>query len=399
MMKMFKRITAVLTALAMMACLASTMAFATKNYPNLIDASDLHKSGKVNSYLCIGDSIATGYLSEQSDVDMKNVNIIQTKRDGETTTNAYPTMITDGLGLDPRSNPFGYFGNGNTQKNNDVWSWNQSQYDFYNYARDGLTSHEVRLLFDPSYYNEMTEEEKSISDNIILDGDFTKLGKSGFRKMQKHIHDDLSKSDVITMWFGSNDLLFYVLQTTLSIVNDSSITDAVNGALATLGIGGALDALVSAAVLVGKLPIVLSTMMIQSTKANAAFAENWDAILEIVNKEKKPTAKIYVGDIYNSNAGLKFTSADQFRFGELLSFSSNEINNVIRSTSKYRNTYTVVNTSGVEKYLPEWEPISEWSNALNEGYFYTMFMVTAHPRYEGQLYLANEFLKAIQANQ
>ena len=125
------------------------------------------------------------------------------------------------------------------------------------------------------------------------------------------------------------------------------------GALAAFGIGGALDALVNTAVLVGKLPLVLATMVTQSSKANAAFAENWDAFMGMVLAEKKPNAKIYVGDIYNSNAGLKFTSTSQFRVGQLLGFSTNEINNVIRNTSKYRSQYTVVHTAGVEQYLPE----------------------------------------------
>lgn len=393
-MKKFKRLIASLMAFVMLASMSCIAAFATSAYPGLTDASELG----YQSYFCFGDSIATGYLSEQSDVDIKDVNIAYVLRDGETTTNCYPTMIADALGLNVRDNPFGYFGNGNTQKNNEVWSWKQSSYQFYNYARDGLTSHEFRRLLDPSYYNEMTAEEKNISDNVILDGDFTKRGMAGFKKMQAHVRDDLSKADVITMWFGSNDLLFYVLQTTLAIVNDTTVTDAVNAALSTLGIGGALDSLISAGVLVGKLPLILYTMTTQSSKANAAFAENWDAILKMVNEIKKPDAKIYVGDIYNSNANLKFTSTSQFKFGQLLSFSSNEINNVIRNTSAYRNTYTVVHTAGVEEYLPEWAPVNEWSNALNEGYFYTMFMVTAHPRTNGQLYLANEFIKAMKAN-
>ena len=393
-MKNFKRFIAALMATVIVATLSGISAFATKAYPGVEDASNLG----VTSYLCFGDSIATGYLSEQSGEDFRKINIAQTLRDGETTTNAYPTMIADALGLDVKDNPFGYFGNGNTQKNNEAWSWKQSKYAFYNYARDGLTSHEFRLLLDPSYYNQMTEEERNISDNIILGGDFTKRGMGGFKTMQKHIHYDLKQADVITAWFGSNDLLFYVLQTTLSIVNDQSITAAVNGALAAFGIGGALDALVNTAVLVGKLPLVLATMVTQSSKANAAFAENWDAFMGMVLAEKKPNAKIYVGDIYNSNAGLKFTSTSQFRFGELLSFSANEINNVIRNTSKYRSQYTVVHTAGVEPLLPDWAPIDQWQAALDEGYFYTMFMATAHPQREGQIYLANEFVKAIKGN-
>lgn len=392
-MKTMKRFLAAVMAVVMMASLSSMMAFASNGYADIIDASDLN----YKSYFCFGDSIATGYLTEQSDVDIKEVVIGQTLRDGETTYGAYPTMIADGLGLDTHSNPFGYFGKGNTSNDGDAWGWKQDQYQFYNYARDGLTSHDIRCMLDPSFYDKMTKEDKDIF-KITVDGDFTKRGLEGFQKMQKHVHEDLGKSDVITIWFGSNDLLFYVLQTTLSIVNDSSITDAVNGALASVGIGGAFDALVSAGVLVGKMPLILATLVTQSTKANQNFANNWDAILKIVNEDKKPGAKIYVGDIYNSNAGLKFTSTDQFRIGQLMGFSSNEINNVIRSTSKYRSTYTVVHTAGVEQYLPDWEPIDQWQQALNEGYFYTMFMVTAHPRFNGQVYLANEFLKAMKAD-
>lgn len=393
-MKNVKRFIAALMAAVVVATLSGISAFATKAYPGVEDASELG----YKSYLVFGDSIATGYLSEQSGEDFQHINIAQTLRDGETTTNAYPTMIADALGLDVRDNPFGYFGNTNTQKNNDAWSWNKDHYAFYNYARDGLTSHEFRLLLDPSYYNQMTDEEKNISDNIILDGDFTKRGKSGFKKMQKHIHQDIKQADVFTVWFGSNDLLFYVLQTTLSIVNDHTITDAANAALSAVGMAGALDAVINAAVLVGKLPLVLATMLVQSNKANAAFAENWDAFMGQLIAEKKPEAKIYVGDIYNSNYGLKFTSTDQFRFGELLSFSANEINNCIRNTSKYRSQYTVVHTAGVEPLLPDWAPIDQWQTALDQGYFYTMFMATAHPQREGQIYLANEFVKAMKAN-
>ena len=393
-MKNVKRFIAALMAAVVVATLSGISAFATKAYPGVEDASELG----YKSYLVFGDSIATGYLSEQSGEDFQHINIAQTLRDGETTTNAYPTMIADALGLDVRDNPFGYFGNTNTQKNNDAWSWNKDHYAFYNYARDGLTSHEFRLLLDPSYYNQMTDEEKNISDNIILDGDFTKRGKSGFKKMQKHIHQDIKQADVFTVWFGSNDLLFYVLQTTLSIVNDHTITDAANAALSTVGMAGVLDSVINAAVLVGKLPLVLATMLVQSNKANAAFAENWDAFMGQLIAEKKPEAKIYVGDIYNSNYGLKFTSTDQFRFGELLSFSANEINNCIRNTSKYRSQYTVVHTAGVEPLLPDWAPLDQWQTALDQGYFYTMFMATAHPQREGQIYLANEFVKAMKAN-
>ena len=393
-MKNVKRFIAALMAAVVVATLSGISAFATKAYPGVEDASELG----YKSYLVFGDSIATGYLSEQSGEDFQHINIAQTLRDGETTTNAYPTMIADALGLDVRDNPFGYFGNSNTQKNNDAWSWNKDHYAFYNYARDGLTSHEFRLLLDPSYYNKMTDEEKNISDNIIIDGDFTKRGKSGFKKMQKHIHQDIKQADVFTVWFGSNDLLFYVLQTTLSIVNDHTITDAANAALSAVGMAGVLDAVINAAVLVGKLPLVLATMIVQSNKANAAFAENWDAFMGQLIAEKKPEAKIYVGDIYNSNYGLKFTSTDQFRFGELLSFSANEINNCIRNTSKYRSQYTVVHTAGVEPLLPDWAPLDQWQTALDQGYFYTMFMATAHPQREGQIYLANEFVKAMKAN-
>ena len=393
-MKNVKRFIAALMAAVVVATLSGISAFATKAYPGVEDASELG----YKSYLVFGDSIATGYLSEQSGEDFQHINIAQTLRDGETTTNAYPTMIADALGLDVRDNPFGYFGNSNTQKNNDAWSWNKDHYAFYNYARDGLTSHEFRLLLDPSYYNQMTDEEKNISDNIIIDGDFTKRGKSGFKQMQAHIHQDIKQADVFTVWFGSNDLLFYVLQTTLSVVNDHTITDAANAALSTVGMAGALDAVINAAVLVGKLPLVLATMIVQSNKANAAFAENWDAFMGQLIAEKKPEAKIYVGDIYNSNYGLKFTSTDQFRFGELLSFSANEINNCIRNTSKYRSQYTVVHTAGVEPLLPDWAPLDQWQTALDQGYFYTMFMATAHPQREGQIYLANEFVKAMKAN-
>ncbi|MBQ3050873.1 MAG: hypothetical protein IJI32_03490 [Clostridia bacterium] len=393
-MKNFKRFIAALMATVIVATLSGISAFATKTYPGVEDASNLG----YKSYLVFGDSIATGYLSEQSGTDMKQINIAQTLRDGETTTNAYPTMIADALGLDVKDNPFGYFGNGNTQKNPDAWSWNHDHYQFYNYARDGLTSHEFRLLLDPSYYNQMTEEEKNISDNIIIDGDFTKLGRYGFTMMQQHIHKDIKQADVITAWFGSNDLLFYVLQTTLSIVNDTTITDAANAALSVVGMAGALDAVINTAALVGKLPLVLATLVTQSTKANAAFAENWDAFMGQLIAEKKPECKIYVGDIYNSNAGLKFTSTSQFRVGQLMGFSANEINNVIRNTSKYRSQYTVVHTAGVEPLLPEWAPLDQWQAALDEGYFYTMFMATAHPQREGQIYLANEFVKAMKAN-
>ena len=393
-MKNVKRFIAALMAAVVVATLSGISAFATKAYPGVEDASELG----YKSYLVFGDSIATGYLSEQSGEDFQHINIAQTLRDGETTTNAYPTMIADALGLDVRDNPFGYFGNSNTQKNNDAWSWNKGHYAFYNYARDGLTSHEFRLLLDPSYYNKMTDEEKNISDNIIIDGDFTKRGKSGFKQMQAHIHQDIKQADVFTVWFGSNDLLFYVLQTTLSVVNDHTITDAANAALSAVGMAGVLDAVINAAVLVGKLPLVLATMIVQSNKANAAFAENWDAFMGQLIAEKKPEAKIYVGDIYNSNYGLKFTSTDQFRFGELLSFSANEINNCIRNTSKYRSQYTVVHTAGVEPLLPDWAPLDQWQTALDQGYFYTMFMATAHPQREGQIYLANEFVKAMKAN-
>ena len=393
-MKHVKRFLAAFLAAVMVATVSSMMAFATKTYPGVEDATEVG----AKAYFCFGDSIATGYLTEQSDVDIKDVAIGQTLRDGETTYGAYPTMIADALGLDVKSNPFGYYGKNNTSNDPNAWSWNQGTYQFYNYARDGLTSHDIRRMLDPSYYNQMTEEEKDISDNITIDGDFTKKGMGGFKAMQKHVRQDLAQADIITMWFGSNDLLFYVLQTTLTIVNDQSLTAAVNGALNMFGIGGAFDALINTAALIGKMPLVLANLTIQSTKANANFAENWDAILKIINEVKKPTAKIYVGDIYNSNAGLKFTSTDQFRIGQLLGFSSMQINNVIRNTSAYRSTYTVVNTSGVEQYLPDWEPIDHWQQALNEGYFYTMFMVTAHPRLNGQIYLANEFVKAMKAN-
>ena len=104
-MKNVKRFIAALMATVVVATLSGISAFATKTYPGVEDASDLG----VGTYLCFGDSIATGYLSEQSGEDFKSINIAQTLRDGETTTNAYPTMIADALGLDvPRRRTMTY---------------------------------------------------------------------------------------------------------------------------------------------------------------------------------------------------------------------------------------------------------------------------------------------------
>ena len=394
MRKNMKRILALLMALAMVASMSCISAFATARYPAVQDASELGYT----SYFCFGDSIATGYLSEQSDEDMKNVNIIQTKRDGETTTNAYPTMIADALGIDFKDNPFGYYGNSNTAKDNEAWSWKKARYGFYNYARDGYTSHEFRRLIDDSYYNQMTDDQKNISDNTILGGDFTKNGMAGFHTMQKHVAYDMSQADVITINLGSNDLMFYPMQKMTAILQDQTIENAFNAALSTVGLAGAFDAVVNAAAMVGKLPILLATLAKESSEANACFAENWDAILKYVNEHKKPEAQIYVANIYNSNANLKLTSTSNLRIGELVGLASQQVNQVITTTSAYRGTYTVVDVTGVEDYLPEWEPLDQWSNALSEGYFYTMFMVCAHPRKDGQMYIANEFVKAMKAN-
>ena len=78
-MKNVKRFIAALMATVVVATLSGISAFATKTYPGVEDASDLG----VGTYLCFGDSIATGYLSEQSGEDFKSINIAQTLRDGE----------------------------------------------------------------------------------------------------------------------------------------------------------------------------------------------------------------------------------------------------------------------------------------------------------------------------
>lgn len=400
-MKTLKRVSAILMACIMMATACCLFAFAAdrqtpidSHYKTIEDASELG----YETYFCFADSIGTGYLAEQSDVDMKYVNLANVRRDGETTTIAYPTMIANALDINVKQNRFGFLGTGNTEKDP---HWNVSpDYDnkFMNYARDGYTTHEFRRLLDESYYNQMTEEEKTIQMDTILDGDFTKNGYAGFKQMQSIVHTDLANADVITIGIGSNDLLFYPLQNTLAVVNDQSINAAVHSALASFGMEAALGALVDTAVTVGKLPIVLYTLVQQSNQANAAFAENWDAILKIINEEKKPTAKIYCSNIYNSNKKLKFSSTSQLRIGELVGLASQQVNQVITSTSAYRNTYTVVDVKGVEDLLPEWEPLDQWQSALNEGYFYTMFMVCAHPRQNGQEYIANQFLSAMKEN-
>lgn len=55
-MKNVKRFIAALMATVVVATLSGISAFATKTYPGVEDASDLG----VGTYLCFGDSIATG---------------------------------------------------------------------------------------------------------------------------------------------------------------------------------------------------------------------------------------------------------------------------------------------------------------------------------------------------
>ncbi len=349
------------------------------------------------TYMCIGDSIATGYLIKEEGKPFDDISISDV-HDGQVVDRAFPAILAKDLGISLSLENCKFPGrvtkNGTYTNNYGAttggWKRPSQEYHFINYSREGYTTVDLRRLLDPEYEKSMSAELREGSDGRIHN--FSFMREHGFDIMQADVIKDIKKADVITLTIGSNDLLMFMLQDVLDVLNMPGLAAGVNSLLEQFGLGAyaqAFTMVLSAAEFAGKLPLALLTLVTSQQKCNAQFYENWDAIIKIIH-DANPNATLVVTNIYNATGNLKLTDASLLRIGALAAQSGETFNTYMEKTSPMRGYYEVADVRDVP--LSEWPPLVTWGTMNN---FYGAYMYCAHPQTAGHQYYADQIEKVL----
>ena len=366
--------------------LALVMAASAMCLSALAESSYQYKYKKVT---LIGDSIATALRMEwrgegapPADIAKYykyNENSNTWTRTGAThgawVMNSYPARVVEGVGL--------------------------SEKDFYNYGREAFSSIEFRRLLDKTYTP--SKEDLAISDAYYEAYGADQQGRN-LPYLQKQVVKDLAKSDLVLVGIGSNDVFSYAMSHYSSIVAGLETTPLTQAQRTALE---AIDGVVSRLVANGQIAEAWATIMNTAQTVNALeetliilvkvilqgvqkFITNWDQIINKIH-EYNPDATVMAVGLFNATEGLYLTDSIKLDVGQIMAPIFNTMNRHMQSYAKKTGYYTYVDATKTDH--PAWPSAIELIQDTEMIIYY--LMICTHPTYDGQVYIAEQIMKAL----
>lgn len=388
-----RRFIATMLALVMMmvACSVSMLALAVDE-----PYEDSIENLNINTYMHFGDSMSTGYMlgATQEEIESFNVAISDDfsmafpKGNPHTTTHdlsfpytygCYPSLVAESFGL------------------------NDSQW--YNFAREGLTTNDLHRILDPSFYNQMDDQAKRNSDKAFetLFGT-PEQGRQELAYMQNRAREMLPNADLITIGAGPNDIIFSPLFDVLFKLKDATegntlyagiVNNAYNSAIAAMGGNNPFagyEVVIEAAKVIGSLPEVMAAIGLSLARGYMSVQQNWDAMISYIRQYNQHATIVCIGG-YNATKDLQFADIDMVRIGKGMGVFTTIMNLYWANTCPLRNEYYFVDIRNVD--LPAWPTMIAWPGLMAAGGFFGYFMYCSHPTYKGHEQIANAILDAL----
>ena len=340
-----KRIVALALTLVMMICAFSISAFAATAKTTTAKKTTVKRT---MVYTIVGDSIAAGHS-------------LPGYRDGRPTDTFWPRQkgsYTDIVGKEINST------------------------SFYNHAKSGLTSSDVRMLLDSSY------KGNGLVSGFLpttADGNYD---YAAIKKLGTSMKTYIKKANVITIGVGFNDSWIPLLCAAKE-VNDGKLRSAPNmqkqvdelrkqGTLATAAYDASRITKILATV--SGNPAYFAALARYEAQADADFNANMPEIIRIVS-ELNPKAKIVVVGYYNPFANWK---AAGINYGKFFQYRYTNMNNLVKAECKSRANCYFADVGQPELLTEEFQK-----------YFWCF---DAHPTAAGYQQMASAIIAALPAS-
>lgn len=325
------------------------------------------KTPHYDDFMVIGDSYATGYR-----LPLKNGKYVR-QTHGRRFSGSFPDLIAKGVGAKT----------------------------YYNYAREGISSNEVRLWLDPDY--QVPQFYAWASDRTIKNN---MEGYKALAKQQKQIRIDAKKADLIVICIGANDLAYNAfLRQPLMVKGVAARTgnqvvqfaleglqDTIAPLLADRQYQEAFTTVLDTMIRLNALEEFIAVMAESMLMAVPNFFQNWNAIMDELHAIN-PKAKIVVMGLFNGLDGMRLTPYSLVNLTKPLDLVFEAMNGVILDYNANHNYYTFVRTlGGVE--TPDWIPLTEL--LADPDNMHTNLNYCSHPTPAGHKWLAQQALNALR---
>ena len=357
-MKQTRRILAVLLALVLALSAICVSAFAA------------HKK-QYQSYTFFGDSVTTGFGIQSYFAVAEDGGTAE----GMRVAGAYPDLVAKGVGID------------------------EDNENYYNEAHSGWRTSELRETLDPSYNNDDGAAAKALSSGMA---NGKVLSDPQDPKLQKRIREEITKSDLITIDLGSNDIQLPIIMALYAAIypqyatyfgqqeyKDWIIEDLLKK------YGSENDMIVKLTEAVAKIHGIEYALEIVSKAALGGlykFNTNYPEIIKMIH-EINPDADIYVIGLYNPLSETTLSDELPIKIGKALDPVMMSLNLYLAQLNPAKKYYTYVDAfnTTVLGTISVSSLVGKDMNLAGMG-DYTMYI---HPNDAGHAYIAEQVLKAI----
>lgn len=396
MKKSIRKLVAMLMSLAMVVSLCSAMA---------ISSSAKAKTPQFDGYTIIGDSITAGMgisMTDGWDANLPHSGVIDyevlqgivnvpegvygvdeieaiRQMAGGTTYRihgSYPDLVGKAIGI--------------TQENDSKKSYkNLEASGYYNLALPGLRTYEIRAILDPTFKGDQyTDEILGITN------------PNGYANLNKKAVEYIQNSELVTVACGSNDVALNCLIRAMHVVKDYSFYDDLEAQVLAMyaqgDFAGAVQEIALVARTLGHAAPAAAAYMEGLVSGLTVFFENWDPIISKIH-EINPDAQIVALGFYNPFKTYALTDLGDenlLKIGHALDVLLGTLDLYVTTLASTRSEYTYANiwdtdVIGLAPLLP---------NLVGDQYFKTL-LYNVHPSNEGQKYIANQVIKALQGDE
>ena len=291
--------------------------------------------------------------------------------EGQRVLGSYPDLVAQGVGI------------------------NNGLENYYNESHSGWRTSEVRELLDPDYYNDDGAVAKALS---LAMANGKTIADPQDPELRKQVHDELAKSDLITLDLGSNDIQLPIIMTLYSVLNPTASEDYKAWMIEKL-----LQKYGSASELINNLAQTVASLhgvefaLEQIAKATLTglhkFNTNYPVIIDKI-LEINPTADIYVIGLYNPLSDTLISEDLPIKIGKILDPMIQGMNLYLSQLNPARGHYTYVDAfnTAVLGTINVSELFTGGGLSAEGMGEYTLYV---HPSLEGHAYIADQVLKAI----
>lgn len=360
-MKKTRKLIAILLAMVMALSAFCVSAFALRNK-------------QYHAYTFFGDSVtaAAGIPSYYEFYKQNPVTgEIEGTAEGQRVRGSYPDLVAKGVGI------------------------NNGLEGYYNESHSGWRTSEVRELLDPDYYNDDGEVAKALS-RAMANG--KKIADPADPELRKTVREELSKSDLVTLDLGSNDIQLPIIMTLYSVVNPTASEEysawMIENLLKQYGsTNEVIKVLADAITAVHGIEFALEKISQATLTGLHKFNTNYPVIIDMI-RDINPNADIYVIGLYNPLTDTKLSKDIPLPLGKILDPMIQGMNLYLSQVCPARQYYTyvdafntkVLGTINVMDLMGDGGLSAEGMGA------YTLYV---HPSEEGHAYIASQVLKAI----